>query len=258
MFRIVKRLIDKNGVSTTRMVNPPSEAATERLASVKAEPPRAATLVEAPSAPVPVEPAAVKLAPASRGASDWHVRSDDGVVEKCSSPYNCPFGGYDSGHTKTMKAATTLRDEYQAGITDPNASAYFFFMSDDESETFSQGDCAALAKELHRTEGYPIATIGIKTEATSEVEWVHVAVQSPDGRFLDVTGVQPEASLVSAWSGHMGVRDGQSIVVEMTDEKNVDAYFGFPDGIPQEAEQSFVTETAVKVASALTMDFAKR
>lgn len=252
MFRNRKKLIDKNGVLTTRFVNSSADATTERVATMKAEPPQ----VTEPSSHVVTKIAHSVAASSSRSGTEWHVRSDDGKVEKCSSPYNCPFGGYDNGHTKTMKAATALRDDYRNAIHDVDGAAYFFFMSDDAAETFTQGGCAVLAKDISRSTGYPLVAVGIR-ESSGEVDWVHAAVKSSDGRFLDVTGIQSKAHLTAAWSEHMSVRGDQSLVIEIVDDRMLDSYFA-GDGATQEYDPELVAVTAVQVVDALAMDFEKR
>ena len=59
----------------------------------------------------------------------------------------------------------------------------------DEStqRTFTKGACSVLAHELSRTTGWPVAVF---TDPNFKGAWQgHVAVRTPDGRYLDATGV---------------------------------------------------------------------
>lgn len=56
--------------------------------------------------------------------------------------------------------------------------------------TFTKGACSVLAYELNRATGWPVAVF---TDGSSEGYWQgHVAVRTPDGSYLDATGVSSD------------------------------------------------------------------
>lgn len=128
----------------------------------------------------------------------WHVNPDTGEAGKCVAEYSCPFGGSFNGHQDTKREASAMYEAYREGLLEPEGASYFYFLSDEEHEQFTQGDCGDLAAELHRLTGYPIVAMGLRGK-NGEVLWDHIAVRAPDGRVLDVTGIQPQSGTVKAW-----------------------------------------------------------
>lgn len=129
-------------------------------------------------------------------------------------------------HKGTKKEAALLYESYRDGLHDADKRSYFYFISDPESEAFTQGDCGHFARDLHKATGYPVNAVGIKIAGQKEIEWQHMTVKSPDGRFLDVTGLQPESMLKKSWESHLSLEPGEEIVVQEVDESQIENYLG--------------------------------
>lgn len=186
--------------------------------------------------------------------AQWHVNPATGEPGKCSAAYSCPFGGELGGHKGTKKDAAVLYESYRSGLHEPDKASYFYFISDEENEMFTWGDCGHLAREIHQKTGYPVNAIGIRTPGQSEISWQHMNVKTPDGRFLDVTGIQPEANLKKAWGSHLELEPGEEIVVEEVDEKRIEEYLGNTAGHKM-YPKSDPAATASKVLGALKEEF---
>jgi hypothetical protein len=186
--------------------------------------------------------------------AQWHVNPATGEAGKCSAAYRCPFGGELGGHKNTKKDAAGLYESYRTGLHEPDQASRFYFISDDENEMFTWGDCGHLAREIHQKTGYPVNAIGIRIPGQTEVSWQHMTVKAPDGRFLDVTGIQPEAILKKAWSSHLSLEPGEELVIEELDQKNIEEYLGNTAG-QKMYPNSDPSATAVKVLNALQEKF---
>lgn len=138
----------------------------------------------------------------------WHINPDTGDVGKCGAIYSCPFSG-ESNHTRTKTEARKNYEDFSEAILDSEGDAYFFHISDRDSEAFTQGDCGIFADELHRVTGWPQVLIG---DAGPDGMFEHIAVRAPDGRIVDVTGIQTEATIKQAWANHMGFSNGTKVV----------------------------------------------
>lgn len=68
-------------------------------------------------------------------------------------------------------------------------------------EAFTCGDCWALAIAIAREAALPIVTCSVPGEPD---EWCHVAVQTPDGKILDIQGVWEPAAWLAFWSPALG------------------------------------------------------
>ena len=93
---------------------------------------------------------------------------------------------------------------------------------EDTVEAFTCGDCWSLAFELHRLTGYPmIFSSMFETYVSVErFEWDHVAVVLPDGRIMDVNGVQSPEDWEDRWStaSEITTSSGEEISRLMTDD----------------------------------------
>lgn len=130
--------------------------------------------------------------------TNWHVNPDTGESGRCSAEHSCPFGGSFNGHQDTKKAAARMYEDFRGNLFEADGASYFYFLSDEDHEQFTSGDCGDLAAELHRRTGYPVVAMGSQWK-NGEILWDHVAVRAPDGRILDVTGIQPESGTIAAW-----------------------------------------------------------
>jgi len=154
----------------------------------------------------------------------WHVNPDTGEAGKCVAEYSCPFGGSFNGHQDTKREASAMYEAYREGLLEPEGASYFYFLSDEEHEQFTQGDCGDLAAELHRLTGYPIVAMGLRGKS-GEVLWDHIAVRAPDGRILDVTGIQPQSGTVKAWG-----YDSESFEIETIELSEINRRLGVEQG----------------------------
>lgn len=174
----------------------------------------------------------------------WHVNPETGKPGRCKAAYACRFGGAESGHGDTMESASRLYEGFRDGLYDSNKSAHFYFMTDDEQTSFTEGDCGLLARELHFRTDYPVQAIGVKTHGKDRIEWEHVAVKTPEGRYMDVTGIHPEDSFSKTWSKRSKLSKNEEIVFEEIPEKSIEAYLG-----GDEDDQTF-SDTDPKKAAA--------
>lgn len=76
---------------------------------------------------------------------------------------------------------------------------------EDTVDAFTCGDCWHLAWELHRLTGYPMIFSSMWTTEEyipepASFEWDHVAVVLPDGRIMDVNGVQGAQDWEERWN----------------------------------------------------------
>lgn len=158
--------------------------------------------------------------------ASWHVNPETGEAGRCSAAYKCPFGGELGGHKSTKKEAALLYESYREGLHDADKRSYFYFIADVEGEAFTSGDCGHFARDLHKSTGYPVNAVGIKTEGKSDIEWQHMTVRAPDGRFLDVTGLQPESILKKSWGSHLSLEPGEEIVIQEIQENQIEGCLG--------------------------------
>lgn len=185
--------------------------------------------------------------------SKWHVNPATGQAGKCSAEYSCPFGGALGGHKTTKREASKLYEDYRDGLYSKDHSSYFYFISDEENEMFTEGDCGLLARELHKQNGYPVVAIGLR-QTGQTTSWQHMVVRTPENRFLDVTGIQTESSLKGAWSYRFSVRPDEEIVFEELNENKIEEYLGKVEG--QKAyPNSDPQATASRILRALSEKF---
>lgn len=183
----------------------------------------------------------------------WHVNPSTGIAGKCSAEYNCPFGGELGGHADTKKAASVMYENFRDGLYSQEHPSYFYFISENDNEAFTGGDCGLLARELHRKTGYPVHAVGIRSKDTGEVTWEHMTVKAGD-RFLDVTGIQPEGNLKTAWGKHMELQPHEEIVIEEIDEKEIEKRLENPEG-HKAFPNADPNETASMILNALAEKF---
>lgn len=85
-----------------------------------------------------------------------------------------------------------------------------------EQEAFTYGDCWALALEIHKQQGLPVAFfIGSETDnddTNTDVYWVHAFNVLPNGAYLDVKGIHTIEELHDRWTG--GLESGEPEVIQ--------------------------------------------
>lgn len=151
-----------------------------------------------------------------------HVNPETGEPGICGAEYSCPFGGSFNGHESSKRRASALYEGYRENLHEPNGASYFYFLSDEDHERYTSGECGDLAAELHRLTGYPLVAMGSRWN-DGRVLWDHIAVRAPDGRILDVTGIQPESGTVKAWG-----YDPESFEIETIELNEIDGRLGDP------------------------------
>lgn len=90
-----------------------------------------------------------------------------------------------------MRTITTSDREYTLEV---------FPCEQDDHDTFTAGDCWKLAHELH------LRGIGALVSITDREDsdfWVHMAVELPDGNFLDANGIQTRDQILRRWAGFL-------------------------------------------------------
>lgn len=70
----------------------------------------------------------------------------------------------------------------------------------DTREFFTAGCCHMLAGALHELTGWPL----IALHREHDDHWLHVGVETPDGRFLDINGPRPVAEMRSRLATEQG------------------------------------------------------
>jgi len=130
----------------------------------------------------------------------FHVHPETGNPGRCRAHLHaCPYGAEDS-HFDTQEEARDFYEDYASKLTDPNRSVEFHFVTDDEESDFLEGDCAHLARAIHKKTGWPMVIISTdKSDDLKTIEWDHMAVRAPDGRIIDAFGMQTEKDFKEAW-----------------------------------------------------------
>lgn len=81
-------------------------------------------------------------------------------------------------------------------------------------ETYTQGDCYALARALHEVTGWPLlAVLALKDDEI--LGWTHMGVRHPSGAFLDVEGSWSDEDTLINYGWWWGVRDASWEVVDL-------------------------------------------
>jgi hypothetical protein len=177
----------------------------------------------------------------------WHVNPATGEAGRCKAQYNCPFGGELNGHTSTKREAAKLYEDFMAGRSEPNGISQFYFLSDEDHEAFTQGDCGIFAEELHRQTGYPVVAVGVRGGRLGpETSWEHIAVRAPDGRILDVTGLQPESETKLAW----GLKGKYEVILEEIPVSEIPERLGYEPG-HRNFDEADAKATATTILKAL-------
>ncbi|MFE6967200.1 hypothetical protein ACFVAJ_19055 [Agromyces sp. NPDC057679] len=77
-------------------------------------------------------------------------------------------------------------------------------ITNEEAETFTEGDCDVLATELAARTGWPVVLVA--DGPAGPVGWVHAGVQAPDGRIVDVEGWHHQDAWVDRWTMELQLR----------------------------------------------------
>lgn len=143
----------------------------------------------------------------------WHVNPETGEPGKCSAVYSCPFGN-EFGHASTKREASKLYEDFMSNLHDPEGASYFYFIGDDDHTRYTNGECGLLARAMHEQTGWPIVGLG-PVSGDESITVQHVAVRTPDGRLLDVTGVQPLSRAVLVWGNtEIGHKELDALAVD--------------------------------------------
>lgn len=76
-------------------------------------------------------------------------------------------------------------------------------VDDDAVEYFGHLFCAHLAAAFHERFGWPLVVVR-RADCVGRLSFAHMAVEAPDGRFVDVFGARPSAELMDPmpWFPH--------------------------------------------------------
>lgn len=118
------------------------------------------------------------------------------------------------------------------GIVDQEAITYFRY-----------GNCAMLAIEIHRATGWPLVMVTAdKTQPSmNDSPMVHVMVRTPEGRLLDICGLDDDEDVIDEWSAKFrNVR-----LVTMPSEKALTDVVGDGFDMYSDYERVLIREFAV-------------
>jgi hypothetical protein len=80
-------------------------------------------------------------------------------------------------------------------------------ITDEEIRFFSEGDCWMLAEALWVSTGWTLVAVAACEEEpvenpSPEVDWIHLAVRTPDGRIVDIRGAHVDVDeYLQQWIG---------------------------------------------------------
>lgn len=109
------------------------------------------------------------------------------------------------------------------------------------NEAFTSGDCWRLASALNLKYGYPLVAFFFDNEGLDNGYWCHFAVQTEDGRVLDITGIHDTSEVEKEW----GPADSGPQVDAMIDKAYEDMEPLYPEYDPDETAE-WVHEKAVQ------------
>lgn len=151
------------------------------------------------------------------------------------------------------RIGTNRASNGQATFKDQSApeeeAARLELLTEEDDERFTEGSCGELAKALHERTGWPIVLVADGTDGPAG--WVHAAVQSPDGRVLDVMGWHDPDVWLGRWMYDVTSRgertdgwDDRNVAVVLADEWNGG---GWDPG----QEIDYIESEAIRVAAIL-------
>jgi hypothetical protein len=71
--------------------------------------------------------------------------------------------------------------------------------TDQEILEYTNGGCGQLARALAELTAWQVAVVGVYDEAGAVDMWGHAVVETPSGKYLDVTGIQTAHELLMSW-----------------------------------------------------------
>lgn len=130
----------------------------------------------------------------------FHIHPVTGEPSRCRAMlHRCPFSAYEQ-HFETADEARVFFEQYADRLSDPTQSAKFHFVTAEEEDDFTVGDCGILARELYRKTGWPLVLASSKSaEKIEDIDWDHMAVRAPDGRIVDAVGMSTEEDFLGRW-----------------------------------------------------------
>lgn len=91
---------------------------------------------------------------------------------------------------------------------------------DEQVDLFTSSDCWKLARELHLRGVGKLAAI---SESSDPDYWCHMAVELPDGTYLDAQGVQSREQFLTRWRGFVLRGDAAISYYDPRDEAHWEA-----------------------------------
>jgi N12 class adenine-specific DNA methylase len=123
---------------------------------------------------------------------EWKARADAAYAAVAAGK-----PGEDVPEAVTEAVTDALEDDTQRlpGVTDA------------DREDYTTGRCGDLAIALSNLTGWPVTVVGYNTENPEAPGWVHAGVTTPDGRFLDVTGLHDPDDVLNGEFGDDAAND---------------------------------------------------
>lgn len=137
----------------------------------------------------------------------FHINPKTGEPGKCRARYQCPYGN-ESAHSDDPQELRKIYEDFMEDLQNSSKTVRFHFSTDSEQDSFSNGDCAHLAKALARKTGGSLVVLSDDPDFELNLRvdpqlvlWDHMAVRLKDGRILDVSGLWTEKEIAGEWSG---------------------------------------------------------
>lgn len=111
------------------------------------------------------------------------------------------------GHSDDPQVLRKTYEDFMQDLQNSSKSVRFHFSTDGELDSFSNGDCAHLAKALARKTGGSLVVLSDDPDFELNLRvdpqlvlWDHMAVRLKDGRILDASGLWTAKDIATEWS----------------------------------------------------------
>lgn len=100
-----------------------------------------------------------------------------------------------------------------------------------EQEAFSFGDCWLLTRALHNITGWQMVAVGCTGGKDAGIlrDWTHIAVRTPEGLILDITGLHTDEDIERQWADNFRLFSDEEGSIEIFDI-DVNAWEGLTMG----------------------------
>jgi len=143
----------------------------------------------------------------------YHVNPETGETRRCGAEkQECPFGS--ENHAFSMAAARKIYERNQTDRVITSISKKPLVSPSEvtpgDIRKYKQWACGDLALALHEKTGYPLVVLSYDDGSGSRDNWVHAAVQTPEGKILDVEGLKTKQETIDEWSAEITKDKGSS------------------------------------------------